>query len=262
MQNALLVGLSRQMSLSHELDVIANNIANIDTNGFKSDNASFMEYLMPGARDDDFSVGKDRRISFVEDRATWIDFSAGTMQRTGNPLDVAIDGKGFLVVQTPRGPRYTRNGAFTLDAAGQLVTMSGDPVMGTNGPIVFQPTDRDIIISPTGLVSVRDNNGGSVVQSTQRGQLQIVNFAQQQQLHKDGAATFAAPSGVNPVPASPNTRIVQGSLEKSNVSPIMEMARMIEITRSYSDISNLLELESEQKKNSLQQLSQAPTSGS
>ena len=159
MQNALLVGLSRQMSLSHELDIVANNIANIDTTGFKSDRATFTEYLMPGARDNEFATGKDRRISFVQDRATWIDYSAGSMQRTGNPLDVAIDGKGYFVVQTPRGQRYTRNGALGINAAGELVTSNGDQVIGTNGPIVLQPTDRDIIISPTGIISVRDGVG-------------------------------------------------------------------------------------------------------
>ena len=103
MDNALLVGLSRQMGLARELDIVANNIANIDTAGFKADNAAFSQYLMPGARDDEFA-GKDRRISFVQDRATWIDMSPGAVQRTGNPLDVAIDGKGYLTVQTARGP--------------------------------------------------------------------------------------------------------------------------------------------------------------
>jgi flagellar basal-body rod protein FlgF len=259
MQNALLVGLSRQMSLSHELDVVANNIANIDTTGFKADNAAFTEFLMPGARDEDFSVSKDRRISFVEDRATWIDFSAGTMQHTGNPLDVAIDGKGFFTVQTPRGQRYTRNGAFSVSATGQLVTLSGDPVLGVNGPITFQATDHDIVISPTGIVSARDGAG---TQSAQRGQLQIVNFDRPQQLQKDGASTFAAPNGVNPNPASPNTRVVQGSIEKSNVQPILEMARMIEITRSYSDIANILQQQGDLRRNSLQQLSQAPSASS
>ena len=111
MQNALLVGLSRQMSLSHQIDIIANNIANIDTTGFKSDSAAFSEYLGSGASDGDFA-GKDRRVSFVQDHGTWIDFSPGAMQRTGDPLDVAIDGKGYFAVQTPRGQRYTRNGAF------------------------------------------------------------------------------------------------------------------------------------------------------
>jgi len=149
MQNALLVGLSRQMALTHEIDILANNIANVDTTGYKADNAAFSEFLMPGARDNEFATGKDRRVSFVQDRASWIDFSPGAMQHTGNPLDVAIDGKGFLVVQTPRGQRYTRNGALSINSAGQLVTSDGDQVLGTGGPITFQPTDRDIVISPT-----------------------------------------------------------------------------------------------------------------
>ena len=190
MQNALLVGLSRQMSLSNELDVVANNIANIDTTGFKANKSAFIEFLMPGARDNEFATGKDRRISFVEDRATWVDFSPGAMQRTGNPLDVAIDGKGYLVVQTPRGQRYTRNGALGINAAGELVTSTGDQVLGTNGPIIFQPTDRDIVISPTGIISVRDSAGTN---SAQRSQLQLVSFDQQQKLQKDGASTFLAP---------------------------------------------------------------------
>jgi flagellar basal-body rod protein FlgF len=259
MQNALLVGLSRQMSLSHELDVIANNIANTDTTGFKADNAAFTEFLMPGARDNEFATGKDRRISFVEDRATWIDFSPGAMQRTGNPLDVAIDGKGYFVVQTPRGQRYTRNGAFSINATGQLVTSSGDQVLGTAGPITFQATDRDVVISPTGVVSARDGSGTT---SAQRGQLQLVSFDKPQQLQKDGASTFMAPASVNSSPAPQGTGVVQGSVEKSNVRPILEMSRMIEITRSYSDIAAILQQQGDLRRNSLQQLAQAPSSSS
>ena len=100
MENALLVGLSRQMALTHELDVVSNNIANINTTGFKADNAAFSEFLMSKARDNDFG-GKDKRVDFVQDRNTWIDLSQGAVERTGNPLDVAIDGKGYLTVQTP-----------------------------------------------------------------------------------------------------------------------------------------------------------------
>ena len=111
------------------------------------------------------------------------------MQRTGDPLDAAIDGKGYFVVQTPRGQRYTRNGAFGLNATGQLVTSSGDVVLGTTGPINFQPTDHDIIISTTGVVSARDGSG---TLSVQRGQLQLVDFDNAQQLQKDGASTFQA----------------------------------------------------------------------
>ena len=158
MENALLVGLSRQMALTHELDVIANNIANIDTTGYKADNAMFEQYLMPRASDQTFS-GPDRRVSFVEDRATWIDMSQGSIQHTGNPLDVAIAGTGYFVIQTPRGQqRYTRNGDFTVNASGQLVTSTGDQVIGDSGPITFQSTDHDVVISPTGIITVREGN--------------------------------------------------------------------------------------------------------
>jgi flagellar basal-body rod protein FlgF/flagellar basal-body rod protein FlgG len=139
MENALLVGLSRQMVLGRELDIVANNIANIETTGYKSDNAAFTQYLMPGARDNEFA-GNDRRISFVQDRASWIDLSPGAVQHTGNPLDIAIDGKGYLAVQTPRGQRYTRNGALSINGSGQLVTSEGDQVIGPELPSTGLPS--------------------------------------------------------------------------------------------------------------------------
>jgi len=256
MENALLVGLSRQMSLMRELDIVANNIANIDTTGYKADHAAFSEFLMPGARDNDFA-GNDRRVSFVQDRASWIDLSPGSIERTGNPLDLAIDGKGFLVVQTPRGQRYTRNGALAINATGQLVDSDGDQVLGTSGPITFQVTDHDVIISPDGVITVRE---GASPNDAPRGHLQIAGFDRPQALQKDGGSTFMAPAGVTANPAPPNTRVVQGAIEKSNVRAIAEMTRMIEITRSYSDIAAILQQQGDQRRNALQQLSQAPTS--
>ena len=258
MENALLVGLSRQMVLSHELDVVANNIANIDTTGYKSDNSLFVEYLMPKASDDDFT-GNDRRLSFVQDRATWIDFGVGAIQKTGNPLDVAIDGGGFLAVQTPRGVRYTRNGALQINATGQLVTTEGYQVLGDSGPITFQPNDHDVIISPSGIITVRE---GNTTGDSPRGKLQLAAFAQQSQLQKDSGSTFLAPPGVDPIAPSPNTRVVQGAIEKSNVNAVSEISRMIQITQSYTDIANVLQQQSEQRKNALSQLSQTPASGS
>jgi flagellar basal-body rod protein FlgF len=256
MENALLIGLSRQMALSRELDIVANNIANIDTTGYKADNAAFSQFLMPGAQDNEFS-GNDRRIAFVQDRASWIDHSAGPIQHTGNPLDIAIDGKGYLVVQTPRGQRYTRNGSLSVNASGQLVTSEGDQVLSTGGPITLQPTDHGVTISPDGFVSVRE---GTSTADARRGQLQIVGFDRQQRLQKDGGSTFMAPAGVTPGPAPQGTRVVQGAIEKSNVRAVVEMTRMIEITRSYSDIANILQQQGDMRRNSLQQLSQAPTS--
>jgi flagellar basal-body rod protein FlgF len=258
MENALLVGLSRQMALSHELDIVANNIANIDTTAYKADNALFAQYLMPKASDDEFT-GSDRRISFVQDRATWIDLSPGAVQKTGNPLDVAIEGNAYLAVQTPSGVRYTRNGALLTNASGQLVTDEGYQVLGDNGPITFQPGDHDVIISPSGIITVRN---GSDPTDAPRGRLQLASFAQQSQLQKDGGSMFLAPAGVNPTAPPLGTRVVQGAIEKSNVNAVAEISRMIQITQSYTDIANVLEQQNDQRKNALSQLSQAPTSGS
>jgi flagellar basal-body rod protein FlgF len=256
MENALLVGLSRQMALGHELDIIANNVANIDTTGFKADKAAFSEFLMPRASDGQFSGG-DKRVSFVQDRSSWIDFSPGAIQRTGEPLNVAIDGDGYLVVQTARGQRYTRNGALQVNGSGQLVTNDGDPVLGSSGPITFQATDHDVAISPSGIVTVRE---GASTADSPRGQLQLVAFDQPRRLQKDGGSTFMAPNGVNSGPAPANTHLVQGAIEKSNVNAVGEMARMIQITRSYSDIAAILQQQGDQRRNALQQLSQSPAS--
>ena len=258
MENALLVGLSRQMALSHELDIVANNVANIETTGYKADNAAFGQYLMPHARDDQFG-GSDRQISFVQDRGSWIDFSPGALQRTGNPLDVAIKVNAYLVVQTPRGQRYTRNGALLINATGQLVTEDNNPVLGENGPITFRPGDHDVIISSNGIVTVREAGSNT---DSQRGRLQLAAFAREQQLQKDGGGLFAAPGGVNPAPPAQGVTVVQGAIEKSNVNAVAEVTRMIEITRSYTDIANILQQQGDQRRNSLSQLSQVPTAGS
>jgi flagellar basal-body rod protein FlgF len=135
MENTLLVALSRQMSLERQIDIIANNVANTNTNGFKANKSLFEEYLNTGAHEDNFSV-RDRRVSFVQDRAAYHDFTQGPAEKTGNPLDVSIDGKGFIAVQTPQGERYTRDGSFQINAQGQLVTTGGNIVLGTNGPII------------------------------------------------------------------------------------------------------------------------------
>jgi flagellar basal-body rod protein FlgF len=255
MENTLLVGLSRQMVLSHELDVIANNVANIETDGFKSDNAMFSEYLMPRASDQTFS-GHDRRIDFVQDRASWINMAPGALDRTGNPLDVAIDGNAYFALQTARGQRYTRNGSFAINATGQLVTATGDQVLGDGGPITFQSTDHDVVISADGIITVREGNSTA---DSPRGKIQLASFDQPQRLQKDGGTTFMAPPGVNANPAPIGTHVVQGAVEKSNVNGVAAMARLIEITRSYTDIANILQQQSDQRRNALSQLSQTPT---
>ena len=256
MQNALLVGLSRQMSLQREMEVVANNIANIDTNGFKADFDLFEEYLMPGARDGYFRAA-DSTLSFTRDRGTLIDLNQGPLQRTGNPLDVAINGDGFLVIRTPQGERFTRNGALQINPQGELVTSEGYQVLGDGGPIAFQNQDTGITINQEGTVSVKDPSNSTV--AIVRGQLRVVSFAQAQRLQKEGGSTFSAPADM-PADPSTNSKVVQGALEKSNVRPIIEMSRMIEVSRAYTAIANLFQARGDLEKTAIQQLADVPTS--
>jgi flagellar basal-body rod protein FlgF/flagellar basal-body rod protein FlgG len=250
MQNALLVGLSRQMALGREMDVVANNIANLDTTGYKADGSMFEEFLGSAAR----AGGNTGRVSFVLDRGIWHDMSQGPIQRTGNPLDVAIDGNAFLVVQTPRGERYTRNGALQINATGQLVTADGNPVLGESGPITFQSTDNQVSISRDGTISVREGNSKT---DSQRGKIRLVNFENAQQLQKDGSSTFNITGGAQPQPAV-NAGFAQGSIEKSNVRGVVEMSRMIEITRSYTQIASMLQQQSDQGTQAIDKLADVP----
>jgi flagellar basal-body rod protein FlgF len=254
MENAFLIGLSRQMSLKREIDVVANNIANLNTTGFKADTALFEEYIMPGASSGHFAQ-PDRRISYVQDRSTFHDRGQGPLQHTGAPLDVAIEGDGYLVVQTPRGERYTRNGSLQINAQGQLVTTEGHAVQGENGPITFQSLDTGIMISREGTITVRE--GGDTRSDSVRGKLRVVQFDRNQELRKDGGATFSAPAGVAPQDVE-NPVLVQGAIEKSNVKSIVEMARMIEITRTYTQVANILQNQHDLRRGAVEKLAEVP----
>jgi flagellar basal-body rod protein FlgF/flagellar basal-body rod protein FlgG len=254
MENALLVGLSRQVALTRELEAVANNIANLNTTGFKADSTVFEEFLMPAARDNQFAA-TDSRVRFVRDRATWHDLGSGSVQQTGNPLDVAIDGNAFFAVQTPRGERYTRNGAFQINASGELVTSEGDRVLGEGGPIQFQQTDNSISIGRDGTIRVRE--GANAALDAARGKLRLVSFDQPQRLQKDAGSRFLAPAGVDPQPAALAT-VTQGAIEKSNVRAVVEMTRMIEITRTYTQVATLLQQQSEMRRTAIEKLGMVP----
>ena len=253
MENMLLVGLSRQMTLERQLDVVANNVANVNTNGFKADKSLFEEYLASNAHEDTFARG-DRRVSFVQDRGTYRDFSQGPTEQTKNPLDVALDGNAFLAVQTAAGERYTRDGGLQINSQGQLVTAAGDAVLGTGGPIVFQPGDKDITIAPDGGVSVRQ--GANNIDSL-RGKLRLVSFAQAQSLLKEGSNLYSG-EGASPQPAT-DAKVHQGYIEKSNVNSVIEMSQMIEVNRAYTQVATMLQTQSDLHKSAIEKLADVPT---
>ena len=254
MENALLVGLSRQTTLERQLEVIANNIANVNTAGYKADQSLFEDYLTSGAHEDNF-IGRDRRVSYVQDRGTYRDFSQGALQQTSNPLDVAVDGGAFLTVQTAGGERYTRDGNLQLNSQGQLVTEGGDLVLGSSGPITFQATDHDINISPDGTITVVE---GAARTDTIRGKLRLVSFTDAQSLLKQGSNLYAAGTD-NAAQPDLKATVRQGYVEKSNVNAVAEMGRMIEVSRTYTQIANILQQQSDLHKNAINQLAEIPS---
>ncbi|GJE60650.1 flagellar basal-body rod protein FlgF [Methylobacterium trifolii] len=228
MQNALFVGVSSQMAIQRELDVIANNMANVSTTGFKARNSRFQEYLMPVASADSFE-SPDRRVSYVIDQGTTLDLGQGPIEQTGNPLHVAVRGEAFLTVQTPAGVRYTRNGALEVNVQGQLVTSDGHAVQGEGGPITINPQETGAAIGPDGTVST---NLGV------RGRIRLVTFAKPQRLTSEGGNLYASPD--QPQPAGLAGRLESGALERSNVRPVVEMTRLMDVNRTYAMVSSVI----------------------
>ena len=228
MENSLLVGLSRQVALARELDVIANNMANVGTNGFKARSSRFNEFIMPVASAEAFRPA-DRPLSYVIDKGTPIDLSQGAIERTGNPLDVALRADNYLVVQTAGGERYTRAGSLAINAQGQLVTQTGQPVLGDGGPIVFGAGESDAKIATDGTVS---SDQGL------RGKLRQVRFDNPRALVSDGNNLFSTTQAAQP--AGPQAQLETGAIESSNVKAVVEMTRLIEVQRSYQSVANMM----------------------
>lgn len=228
MQNALFVGVSSQVALQRELDVIANNMANVSTTGFKGRSSRFQEYLMPVASADSFS-GPDKRLSYVIDQGTTLDLSQGPIEQTGNPLDVAVKGDAFIAVRAPGGERYTRNGALSIDSRGQLVTSDGYPVAGEGGPITVNPQETGLAVGTDGTVST---NLGI------RGRIKLVTFANPGALTNEGANLYSSTAPGRP--AGVDGRLEVGALERSNVSPVLEMTRLMDVNRSYTMIASVI----------------------
>nr|WP_321460001.1 flagellar basal-body rod protein FlgF [uncultured Cohaesibacter sp.] len=227
MENLQLIGLTRQMVMRRKMDVIANNLANINTAGYKSDNLLFKEYVMPVAEMNDFR-SSDKKLSYVQDDVIVLQFEPGSIVATGNPANAAInDNSSFFVVQTPQGERYTRNGEFEINSQGQLVTTDGYQVMGNGGPINVTQEDANLHIARDGLIT---SDQGEL------GQLQVVTFDNLQTLKKEGTSLFI---GENPVPVE-TTKIMGGHVEQSNVNGVIEISRMIEVNRSYGSLARAL----------------------
>ncbi len=227
MHRGIYAAASGMITQRERLDVIANNLANISTVGFKK-----AEPVSRGF----YQVFGDQVARFAPERgspeipgggtmldATTEDFSPGIIMETGNPLDVAIDGSGFFVVDAPAGERYTRAGNFSLDSEGRLVTQNGHPVMGRQGPIVAQ--GDTVKITPDGDILVDDA-------ATDR--LMLVDFPTPSMLSKAGQNLYSATDDVRRTMSTPGGPLLRvGALERSNVNIVSELTLMIDAARSY-----------------------------
>jgi len=223
------VALSRQDALQKQIDVIANNMANLNTVGFKSEEMMVAQADVKTKSD---TTPFGRQVSFVRDLGTVRDPKEGPMTKTGAPLDVAIHGSGYFTLDSPGGARYTRAGHFRLDENGMIVSGEGLPVMQANGtPIIVAPNEAQINIANDGTVSTE--NG-------QIGQMRIVAFDNEQDLKKAGDGTYITNDTANTV-ARP--QLTQGMLEDSNVEAISQMTSMLTVMRSYQSIQNILDNE-------------------
>ena len=236
MENTTYIGLSRLSAMRREMDVIANNMANMNSNAYKGERVMFEEYLKgPNAKE---------KTSFVNDWAVLRDFRAGKLEQTGNTFDFAISGTGYLSIDTPQGRRYTRDGHLRLDADRRLVTSGGHPVLDNRG--------RDIIIPDGQGVPAMADDGTINVGQQQVAKIDLVNFENEQELRKTAQGLFATTQEPTAAPAT--TTLVQGMLEASNIEPIVEMTNMINLLRQYQGTQNLIDGENDRLKQAIQRL--------
>lgn len=245
MGSSMWVGLSGAVARLREIDVVSNNLANADTVGFKRERIAFSSALESAVSD--LGVGPAAGApgrAFAVEAPGGIDPTAGALAQTGEPLDVAIDGKGWFEIQTPEGMRYTRAGAFVVASDGTLTTQAGDPVMGAGGPIATG--DGHATVLPSG--DVLDRSGAAV------GRLRVVEFAPNA-LEQSGGNLFAPRPDAAPPTEITDVRVAPGSLERSNVQPVAELAALVLLQRAFEVSVRAIQSDDESTQRLIEELS-------
>lgn len=255
MIRGLYIGASGMIAQQARIDVVANNLANVDKTAYKRDLTvfkAFPDMIIRRINDDGLGIvpaGSYDTMPYVGKLGTGVEvnevytqFGQGSLQRTESPFDMAIEGRGFFSVMTERGERYLRNGAFTINKEGNLVTHNGFLVMGENGPIRVQKNNfivnergdvivnMDLSLDPRDVVEMSNNNWEEPVVIDR---LKIVDFENIREIKKEGESLFRETELSGPPLPPENAKILQGFLEKSNVNIVREMVDMIEVQRSY-----------------------------
>jgi flagellar basal-body rod protein FlgF len=236
MNTSTYISLSGQNARERQMEVLANNIANLSTAGFKGERMMFNEYLA--------NAKGANESSYVSMAGNARDMSQGPLTHTGNPLDIALSGDGFLAVSQPDGATgYTRNGHLQLDAQGQIVTASGYVVQGDGGPaIVVPPTAGQITIGTDGTVSTKQ---GSI------GKIPVVTFDKPQAMVAQSGSLYTTDQSATPVTT---TQVMQGTIEESNVQPVLEMTRLMNSSHEIAGMKNFVDGEHQRLKSAIDRL--------
>lgn len=237
MDNSGYTTLTRQSGLMREMRIVANNIANAATTGYRQEGLVFSEYVqsIDGASSLSMGQGNVRQTSFAQ----------GTLTQTGGTFDFAIEGDGFFLVETPAGERLTRSGAFSPNEQGDLVTMDGYRVLDAGGaPVFVPPGAADIAVSADGTIS---SEGNPI------GQIGVVQPLNAREMVREDGVMFRADDGYEPAEGA---RVLQRFVESSNVDPVLQITRMIEVQRAYELGASFLEAEDERVRQALRAMSQ------
>ncbi len=241
MDIATSVATSRLIAQQRAIDVTAGNLANMNTPGFRTVRLQFSDWL--SRQTGTTAPPGDRTIAYTQDRATWREQQPGPLRHTGNPFDLAVTGDGFFTVNTPNGPRLTRDGRFTLLADGTLADNAGNAVLDSSGrPIQLSPADTRVSIAGDGTIS------------SENGQLAKVGIVQPDdpmQLTAEGSTLFDSKASTTPVAAP---RLVQGAVEDSNVQPVLEMTRMLNLHRQFEFTAQFVQAESDRQRDAIDKL--------
>jgi len=246
MHEGLIIAASGGIKQQVKMDVLANNLANLNNAGFKSDSVIFREIMPPFKEGSSFEASKNallppndsnETVAYVTVDTLYTNHSQGIFHKTDNPLDLALEGEGYFEVNTPQGLRYTRNGSFRMDTENYIVTQDGNYILDDNKQkIKIEDNGGLIDIGPDGTITVGNGFGNEVKQK-----IGLVKFEDPQVLAKEGNGLYKIMDNeVNPLDAD-QIRVVQGSLEQSNVNSIEEMTKMITTIRAFEAYQKVIQ---------------------
>jgi flagellar basal-body rod protein FlgF len=245
MHESIFIAASAGIKQARKMEMIAQNLANVNNTGYKKDALVFKEMMPPFPPDTGFNAAKNalltpdksnKNVSYVGITDYYTDFSTGGMKKTGGVLDLALDGEGFFKVQTPDGPRYTRNGNFRLNTAKQLVNQNGNQVLDRNDAPVVVDAPGEISIDGEGSVSV-----GNGLANTTITNIKLVNFENKKFFEKIGDGLYRHTGLPEDELEANDTKTIQGFLENSNVTAVEEMTEMVGTLRIFESYQKIIQ---------------------